>query len=126
MQANLYLLRILAFLVVICFFCCPPLHADIGLLLNETPAEGFSQLITSGHAAIYLSRLCPETPVKLRLCAPGESGSIISVYRGLEEDQDFEWNAVPLSLFLYGVENERDRPLLAWPELFRQLQDHAR
>ncbi len=95
-------------------------------MLSETPAEGFSQWISSGHSAIYLSRLCPETPVKLRLCAAGESGSVLSMYKGLNEDQDFEWNAVPLSLFLYGVEDERDRPLLAWPALFRLLQDHAR
>jgi hypothetical protein len=33
---------------------------------------------------------------------------------------------VPLSLFLYGVEDERDRPLLAWPALYGLLQDHAR
>lgn len=130
MQANVWCfsrsLRILTVLVLGCFFCCQSLHADVGLLLSETPAEGLSQWISSGHSAIYLSRLCPETPVKLRLCTAGESGSVISMYKGLNEDQDFEWNAVPLSLFLYGVEDERDRPLLAWPALFRLLQDHAR
>lgn len=119
-------LRILAVSIFLCCISGPPLHADVGLLLSETPSEGLSQWISSGHSAIYLSRLCPETPVKLRLCAAGESGSVISMYKGLNEDQDFEWNAVPLSLFLYGVEDERDRPLLAWPALFRLLQDHAR
>ncbi|HKD82578.1 MAG TPA: hypothetical protein VKH81_23005 [Candidatus Angelobacter sp.] len=118
-------LRTLA-IVVGFLFGCTSLHADVGLLLSETPAEGLSQWISSGHSAIYLSRLCPETPVKLRLCTAGEAGSVISMYKGLDEDQDFEWNAVPLSLFLYGVEDERNRPLLAWPALFRLLQDHAR
>jgi hypothetical protein len=130
MQVNLRRLAgPLRILVVSIFLCCisgPPLRADVGLLLSETPGEGLSQWISSGHSAIYLSRLCPETPVKLRLCAAGEPGSVISMYKGLNEDQDFEWNAVPLSLFLYGVEDERDRPLLAWPELFSLLQDHAR
>lgn len=130
MQANIWripgFLRTLAILVFGLLFACTSLHADVGLLLSETPAEGLSQWISSGHSAIYLSRLCPETPVKLRLCAPGEAGSVISMYKGLDEDQDFEWNAVPLSLFLYGVEDERNRPLLAWPALFRLLQDHAR
>ena len=126
MQANLYLLRILALLIVISFFCCPALHADVGLLLSETPIEGLAPGISLGHSAIYLSRLCPETPVKLRLCTAGESGSIISRYSRLGEDQDYEWNAVPLSWYLYGVADERDRPLLAWPALYRLLQDHAR
>ncbi len=118
-------LRTVVLLPLVCF-CCSPLHADVGLLLSESLNDGVSQWVSSGHSAIYLSRLCPETPVKLRLCAAGESGSVISMYNGLDEDQDFEWNAVPLSLFLYGVEEERDRPLLAWPALFRLLQDHAR
>jgi hypothetical protein len=130
MQAKVWCvsgsLRILAILVLGWIFSCPPLHADVGLLLSETPAEGLWQWVNLGHSAIYLSRLCPETPVKLRLCTAGESGSVISAYKGLEEDQDFEWNAVPLSLFLYGVEDERDRPLLAWPALYGLLQDHAR
>jgi hypothetical protein len=130
MRVNLRRLAgFLRILIVSLFLCCisgPPLRADVGLLLSETPVEGLSQGISIGHSAIYLSRLCPETPVKLRLCTAGESGSVISMYKGLAEDQDFAWNAVPLSLFLYGVEDERDRPLLAWPALFRLLQDHAR
>ncbi len=130
MQAKLWhnfcSLRTLAVLVFVCVLSRTSLHADVGLLLNETPVEGLSQGISLGHSAIYLSRLCPETPVKLRLCRADESGSVISRYKGLGEDEDFEWNAVPLSWFLYGVEDERDRPLLAWPSLYGLLQDHAR
>jgi len=118
-------LRTLAILLGL-FLGCTVLRADVGLLLSETPAEGLWQWVNLGHSAIYLSRLCPETPIKLRLCDAGESGSVISVYKGLEEDRDFEWNAVPLSMFLYGVEDERDRPLLAWPALYGLLQDRAR
>lgn len=126
MQVKLCRLRILLLLALVNFFCCSPLQADVGLLLNESPGKGLSQWISPGHSSIYLSRLCPETPVKLRLCAAGESGSVISMYNGLDEDQNFEWNAVPLSLFLYGVADEGDRPLLAWPSLLLLLQDHAR
>jgi hypothetical protein len=119
-------MRILAVFSFLGVFCCPLLHADVGLLLSESLNDRVSQWVSSGHSAIYLSRLCPETPVKLRLCASGESGSVISMYNKLDEDQNFEWNTVPLSLFLYGVEDESDRPLLAWPALFRLLQDQAR
>ena len=126
MQGNVRWLRIVVLPLLLWFFCPTSLYADVGLLLNETPIEGLSPGISLGHSAIYLSRLCPETPVKLRLCTAGESGSIISRYSRLGEDKDFEWNAVPLSWFLYGVEDERDRPLLAWPALLRLLQDNAR
>jgi len=119
-------MQILAVFSLLGVFCFPPLHADVGLLLSESLNDPVSQWVSSGHSAIYLSRLCPETPVKLRLCAAGESGSVISMYNKLDEDQDFEWNAVPLPLFLYGVDDENNRPLLAWPALLRLLQDQAR
>src|SRR5215831_9405102 len=98
LAGRMQILAVFSFLSVFCFL---PLHADVGLLLSESLNDRVSQWVSSGHSAIYLSRLCPETPVKLRLCAAGEPGSVISAYKGLEEDQDFEWNAVPLSLFLY-------------------------
>jgi hypothetical protein len=119
-------MRILSVYSFLCAFCYPLLHADVGLLLSESLNDRVSQWVSSGHSAIYLSRLCPETPVKLRLCAADESGSVISMYNKLDEDQDFEWNAVPLPLFLYGVDDENNRPLLAWPSLLRLLQDQAR
>ncbi len=51
---------------------------------------------------------------------------MIGTYTSFDEDQDFAWNAVPLYLFLYGVENQLDQPLVVWPELRRLLQDAAR
>ena len=130
MQVNLRrlagCLRILYVVVFVCGVCCPPLHADVGLLLSEATGEGMSRWTSAGHAAIYLSRLCPETPVKIRLCTAGEPGSVISTYTTFGEDQEFAWNVVPLDLFLYGVADERDRPLLAWPALRRLLQDTSR
>jgi hypothetical protein len=35
---------------------------------------------------VCLSRVCAETPVKLRLCRAGEQGSVISNYTSLGED----------------------------------------
>jgi hypothetical protein len=50
------------------------------------------------------------------LCRPDEQGSIISNYTTLGEDKPFEWNIVPLNLFLYGVSDPKNRLLFAsWP-----------
>ena len=52
--------------------------------------------------------------MKLRLCRPGELGSIMSNYVNIGENQSYEWNIVPLNIYLYGVEDSRDRPLVAF------------
>src|SRR5262249_23632624 len=54
--------------------------ADIGVVLNESLDEDFDRISSTGHSAIYFSRICPESPVTLRLCRPGELGSIMSNY----------------------------------------------
>src|SRR5262249_45501721 len=65
-------------------------RADVGLLLNESLDTSFARISGSGHSAVYFSRICPESPVKLRLCREGEEGSVISNYTTLGEDQPFE------------------------------------
>lgn len=117
------LLRLMAFVLLA---ACSQLHADVGLLLNETFGGGVNGWTSSGHAALYFSRLCPESPLKLRLCHAGEPGSVVSNYNRLGEDQNYEWNAVPLDVYLYGVEDEADRPLLAWPAVRLALQERYR
>jgi hypothetical protein len=102
-------------------------HADVGLILNSSMDTGSSWLTSAGHSAIYLSNVCPDgSPVKLRLCAPGEEGSVLSNYADFEENRKYEWNIVPVSVFLYGVKNPADRPLYASLELRKMLQDEYR
>jgi hypothetical protein len=99
----------------------PPAHADAGVVLNESLDTSVARITGSGHSAVYLSRVCPDnSPVKMRLCRPGEQGSILSNYTTLGEDQPYEWNIVPLSVYLYGVEDPSDRPA------HRQPGDHLR
>ncbi len=108
----------------------PAARADIGLVLdakpNVQPELVKAEIIGEGHAAIYLSGICPASPVKLRLCGPDEPGSVIQNYEDYRENQPYEWNVVPLSIYLYGVDNLRDRPLFASPELRGVLQDQYR
>ncbi len=118
------------FLTAILVWISVPARADIGLLLNAKPNEhveiGFAEITGEGHSAVYLSRVCPETPVKMRLCNPGEPGSIIQNYVDYKEDQPYQWNIVPLSVYLYGVDDMRDQPLFASPEIRNALQDSYR
>ena len=91
--------------------CAAPARADVGIVLNESLDTSVARITGSGHSAVYLSRICPASPVKLRLCSPHEQGSVISNYTTLGEDEPFEWNIVPLSMFVYGVANPESRPL---------------
>ena len=52
--------------------------------------------------------------MKLRLCRAGEEGSIMSNYFNLGEDQPHEWSIVPLSIYVYGVENGRNALTFDW------------
>src|ERR1035437_2617762 len=101
-------------------------QADAGLMLGESTGQGMSRWTSAGHSAVYLSRVCPDGPVRLRLCAPGEQGSVLSNYINFSEDKPYEWNVVPLSVFLYGVDDPKDRPLYASPELRAALQERFR
>jgi hypothetical protein len=115
------------FLQVFClgiFLLAPQLHADVGLLLNEPLSDGAGGWTGSGHSAVYFSRICPASPVELRLCQPGEQGSILTNYVNFGEDQPYEWNIVPLNIFLYGVDDARNRPLFASQNLRQKLQEH--
>lgn len=95
--------QVLLTVLFVCLFVvslCPPARADVGVILNESLKSGLSsKIVAAGHSAVYLSRVCPVSPVRLRLCEPGEQGSVISTYSNFDEDQRFQWNIVPLSVF---------------------------
>lgn len=110
--------------LILLLSCCA--RADIGLMLGESTGQGMSRWTSAGHSAIFLSRVCPDGPVHLRLCEPGEQGSVLSNYINFNEDQPYEWNVVPLSVFLYGVDDPANRPLVASPELRAALQERFR
>ena len=109
--------------------CCAAssAFADAGVILNESLDTSVARITGSGHSAVYLSNICPDgSPVKMRLCRPGEQGSVLSNYTTLGEDQPYEWNIVPLSIYLYGVEDPRDRPLVSSREIKAALEERYR
>ena len=80
--------------------CATALHAQAALLLEE-PYGFFGTINPTGHNAIYFARVCAETPIRVRRCQPGETGSVISRYQGID---GYDWVAVPLVPYLYSVE----------------------
>ncbi len=107
-------------------FTCTGASADVGVVLNESLDEDVDRISSTGHSAIYFSRICPESPVRLRLCGPGEYGSVMSNYLNIGEDQQFEWNIVPLNIYLYGVEDPGNRPLFASYKIKHLLEERYR
>lgn len=114
--------RFRTFLCLLAFWCLcglTPLHAQVTLLLEE-PYSYDGGLAGTGHAAVYLSRICAESPLKLRRCGPGEWGVVLSRYHGMA---GYDSMAVPLIPYLYAVENSEDVPLFADPRLVSFLRD---
>jgi hypothetical protein len=112
-------------LALICL-TSPPAYGDVGVVLNESLDTSVARITGSGHSAVYFSRICPDSPVKLRLCHAGEQGSIMSNYTTLGEDQPFEWNIVPLNIYLYGVEDARNRPIVGSQQIKHVLEERYR
>lgn len=92
-------------------------------LLLEEPYGKLGFFTGTGHAAVYLSGVCAETPLVLRPCAPGELGAVISRYDGVG---GYDWVAIPLTPYLYAVEQPEDIPLFVDPKVVTFLRDQYR
>ena len=97
-----------------------PLRAQATLLLEE-PYSYDGTFAGTGHAAVYLSRVCAETPTILRRCRPGETGVVISRYH---EVAGRDWIAMPLIPYLYAVNDRDDVPLVADEKLVKFLRSN--
>jgi hypothetical protein len=109
-------------LLVLMAMCAGVARASATLLLEE-PYGKLGFFTATGHAAVYLSGVCAETPVVLRSCAPGESGVVISRYDGVA---GYDWVAVPLIPYLYAVEKAQDIPLFVDAKTVSFLRDQYR
>src|SRR5271166_2116752 len=92
-------------------------------LLLEEPYGKLGFFTATGHAAVYLSGVCAETPLVLRPCAPGELGAVISRYDGVG---GYDWVAIPLIPYLYAVERPDDIPLFVDQKMVLFLRDQYR
>lgn len=76
-------------------------------LLLEEPYGFFGTINPTGHNAMYFARICAETPTRLRRCEPGELGTVIARYQGIN---NYDWVAVPLIPYFYSVETAEQIP----------------
>jgi hypothetical protein len=97
-------------------------HADAALLMEE-PYSEFGAYNPTGHSAVYLNHVCADSPTRLRMCHPDESGVVISRYHRID---GFDWIAIPLIPYLYAVDRATDIPLTADFDLEARLRDDYR
>jgi hypothetical protein len=97
-------------------------HADITLFLEE-PYGRFGAMNPTGHAAVYFSRVCAETPLILRRCQPDEPGAVISRYHRIG---GYDWIAIPLIPYLYAVDQADRVPTEVSAERVASLRDDYR
>lgn len=97
-------------------------QGDATLLLEE-PFGGFGDMNPTGHAAIYLDRVCAASPTELRPCEPGEQGVVISRYHRIG---GYDWIAIPLIPYLYAVDDPRNIPTTIDAEQEMQLRNRYR
>ena len=102
---------------------CTSLACASATLLLEEPYGKLGFFTATGHAAVYLSGVCADTPVVLRRCAPGETGIVLSRYDGVG---GYDWVAIPLIPYLYAVERPEDVPLFADAKMVAFLRDRYR
>lgn len=108
----------------LCLALFAPLRANASIsLLVEEPFGTFGAFNPTGHAAIYLSNVCADSPTRLRMCHGNEMGVVVSRYHRVD---GYDWVAIPLVPYLYAVEALEDVPDSVTPELEKELRDHYR
>lgn len=108
--------------LVLLAVCVPRVHAAAALFLEE-PFGGFGEMNPTGHAALYLSNVCAESPTVLRRCRPGETGVVVSRYHHVA---GYDWVAIPLIPYLYAVDEPSQVPPSVDPSAVEQLRDTYR
>ena len=108
--------------LVCAVICIPFSRADATLFVQE-PYGAFGAVNPTGHASVYLSGVCADTPVVLRHCDRGELGIVISRYSKIS---GYDWIAIPLVPYLYAVEDFAGVPSQANSETVAALRDNYR
>ena len=102
--------------------CATAAPANVTLFLEE-PYGTFGGMNPTGHAAVYFSDICAETPTRLRRCNEGERGVVISRYHRVA---GYDWLAIPLIPYLYAVDDSDQVPLSVTPYDVAYLRDQWR
>jgi hypothetical protein len=99
-----------------------PSRGEVGVIVLE-PVDALGFFTRVGHSATYFSNICPDgSPVRMRLCLPGERGGVVSKYAPLSEHEDFDWAIVPFEAYVHGVATPELAPLIGTPGLQRAIE----
>jgi hypothetical protein len=113
--------KLFVFCWILTAVCSPGRLSAQATLLLEEPYSYDGTFAGTGHTAIYLSRVCAETPTLLRRCGPGQTGVVISRYHGVAGR---DWLAIPLLAYLYAVLSADKIPLYADSKLVALLREN--
>jgi hypothetical protein len=91
--------------------------------LLEEPHGPKGKFNPMGHAAVYLSAVCADSPTHLRRCEAGEAGIVITRYKKIA---GYDWLAIPLVPYLYAVESIEEIPQSADKQMVAALRDRYR
>src|ERR1700757_4916104 len=116
-------LREVVLLLLAFLFAGAHAEAREAALLLEEPFGRFGAMTPTGHAAIYLSDVCAESPTEVRPCLPGENGLVLSRYHHID---GYDWLAIPLIPYLYAVDDVSLIPAKADLGLETRLRDRYR
>jgi hypothetical protein len=100
----------------------PRCFASAALFLEE-PYGRFGAVNPTGHSAIYLDHICAAAPDRLRFCRPGETGVVVSRYHKVA---GYDWLAVPLIPYLYGVDRTDEVPASVSSESVAEIRNTYR
>jgi hypothetical protein len=106
-------------LLVLTFVLATPIRsrADIGIIVLE-PIGALGFFTRVGHAGTYFSNICQDgSPIRMRLCLPGESGGVVSKYSPLSEHEDYDWAIVPFQEYMHGLASADLAPMIGTPKL---------
>jgi hypothetical protein len=112
----------LALVVCALFALLPRCFASAALFLEE-PYGHLGAVNPTGHSAIYLDHICAAAPDRLRLCRPGEMGVVVSRYHRVA---GYDWLAVPLIPYLYGVDSVAQIPASVSRESVAEIRNSYR
>lgn len=114
--------RVFSWLLLGALAASPVARANVALFLEE-PFGEFGGMNPTGHASVYLSRVCAANPVSLRRCRPGEQGVVLSRYYRVD---GYDWLAIPLIPYLYAVNRADEVPVYVDAPEIEHLRDAYR
>jgi hypothetical protein len=81
-------------------------YADVTLFV-EAPINFLGHVSSTGHVALLIDSLCSDDHIHLRWCHAGESGTVVSRYKGID---GYDWVAVPPGPYLFAVDSSDEIP----------------